>query len=275
MATFPIGANYMRARAALLDVLEALGTLRSAAVLVGAQAVYEYTRNVDEEFAVSPFTLDADLAFLPELLADDPKLSDAMESAGFELSSQPGIYRRNDGTQVDLLVPEIVSGRRGRRGADLGVHGIRAARQVRGLEGALVSQTTKPIAALADGDERSFDILVAGPAALLVAKVHKIADRAEESFRLKDKDAFDIYRLLRCLEGPELASEAIDLLENELAQEVTEQALELFRELFGETTATGPEMIVRYVQGLEDPDFMAVSVVELAREFLNAVDELS
>ena len=89
MATFPIGANYVRARAALLDVLEALGPLRSAAVLVGAQAVYEYTRNVDEEFAVSPFTLDADLAFLPELLADDPKLSDAMESAGFEPSSQP------------------------------------------------------------------------------------------------------------------------------------------------------------------------------------------
>ena len=159
MATFPIGANYVMARAALLDVLEALGTLRSAAVLVGAQAVYEYTRNVDQEFTVSPFTLDADLAFLPELLADAPKLSDAMESAGFELSSQPGIYRRNDGTQVDLLVPEIVSGRQGRRGADLGVHGIRAARQVRGLEGALVSQTTKPIAALADGDERAFDIL--------------------------------------------------------------------------------------------------------------------
>ena len=93
-------------------------------------------------------------------------------------ASQPGIYRRADGTQVDLLVPEIVSGRQGRRGADLGVHGIRAARQVRGLEGALVSQTTKPIVALGGGDEHSFDILVAGPAALLVAKVHKIADRS-------------------------------------------------------------------------------------------------
>ena len=270
-------ANYVRARAGLLDALEALGPLRNAAVLVGAQAVYEYTRDLDDEFAVSPFTLDADLAFLPELLANDPKIPDAMKSAGFELSSQPGIYRRADGTQVDLLVPEIVSGRRGRRGADLGVHGIRAARQVRGLEGALVSQTTKPIAALADGDERAFDILVAGPAALLVAKVHKIADRSEVpgNPRLQDKDAFDIYRLLRCLEGPELASETIHLLENELAQEVTEQALELFRELFGETTATGAEMVVRYVQGLEDPDFMAVSVVELAREFLNAVDERS
>ena len=43
MAT-PIDANYVRARAGLLDVLAALGPLREAAVLVGAQAVYEYTR---------------------------------------------------------------------------------------------------------------------------------------------------------------------------------------------------------------------------------------
>ena len=49
---------------------------RSAApvVLVGAQAVYEYTRSVDGDFAVSPFTLDADLALVPELLVDDPEI---------------------------------------------------------------------------------------------------------------------------------------------------------------------------------------------------------
>ena len=49
-----------------------------------------------------------------------------MQSAGYSLTDQPGIYRREDGVQVDLLVPEAVGGRSG-RGARLGVHGNRAA----------------------------------------------------------------------------------------------------------------------------------------------------
>ena len=49
------------------------GPLRAAAVLVGAQAVYEYVRDQAGDFAVPPFTLDADLALIPELLVDDPK----------------------------------------------------------------------------------------------------------------------------------------------------------------------------------------------------------
>lgn len=214
---------------------------------------------------------------MPELLANDPKIPDAMESAGFELAGQPGIYRKTDGTQVELLVPERAGRRPGRRGADLGVHGTRAARQVRGLEGALVSQTTRRIAALAGADDRSFDLLVAGPAALLVSKVHKIADRSEVAAnpRLQDKDAFDIFRLLRCLDTPNLAGESLLLMQDERSREVTGQALETLGGLFGETTALGPEKVVRYVQGLEDPHFIAASVAELTLEFLRAVDELS
>ena len=145
MAAAPIDANYARARAGLLDVLEALGPLRAAAVLVGAQAVYEYTRQVDSRFAVAPATLDADLALIPELLVDDPRIPDAMLEAGYELGVQPGIYRRGDNTQVDILVPEAVARRPGRQGASLGPHGNGAARQVRGLEGCLVSRRTMTI----------------------------------------------------------------------------------------------------------------------------------
>ncbi len=47
MATPHNDANYVRARSGLLDALDALGPLRSATVLVGAQAVYEYTRDFD------------------------------------------------------------------------------------------------------------------------------------------------------------------------------------------------------------------------------------
>ena len=72
MAT-PVDANYVRARSGLLDALTALGPLREAAVLVGAQAVYEYTRDHAGDYAVSPFTFDADLALIPELLVEDPR----------------------------------------------------------------------------------------------------------------------------------------------------------------------------------------------------------
>ena len=189
MAT-PVDANYVRARAGLLDPLAALGSLRDAAVLVGARAIHEYTRDHAGDYAVAPFTFDADLALIPELLVDDPKVIDAMQNAGYGLTDQPGIYRRDDGVQVDLLVPEAVGGRTG-RGAELGVHGNRAARQVRGLEGALVSRRPVTVRTLVAADDRAYEINVAGPAALLVAKVRKLLDRinADDNRRIDSKDA--------------------------------------------------------------------------------------
>ena len=59
MAT-PADPNYVRARSGLLDALTALGPLREATALVGAQAIYEYTRDHAGDYAVSPFTFDAD-----------------------------------------------------------------------------------------------------------------------------------------------------------------------------------------------------------------------
>ena len=45
--------------------------------------------------AVAQFTYDADLALDPDLLGDSPALVDAMGLAGFQLSDQPGLYRRD------------------------------------------------------------------------------------------------------------------------------------------------------------------------------------
>ena len=273
MADPPVDPNYVRARAGLLDALMALGPLRAATVLVGAQGVYEYTREVDDHFAVAPATFDADLVFIPELLIDDPKIPQAMSEAGYVLGDQPGIYRRDDNTQVDLLVPQIVGGRRG-RGADLGVHGSHSARQVRGLEGALVSRRPMAIGSFSAEDHRSFEIQVAGPAALLVAKIHKLSDRADEqgSPRLNNKDAFDVYRLLLAIQARELAEEAANLRVHSRSQEVTEEALTKFSELFGADSGTGTQLVVDHVGPLENPDFIAASVVALAQELLNAVD---
>ncbi len=51
-------------------------------------------------------------------------------------------------------------------------------------------------------DSREFEVAVAGPAALLVAKLHKIHDRIDTPPRSDNKDAHDVYRLLRAVETP-------------------------------------------------------------------------
>jgi hypothetical protein len=67
---------------------------------------------------------------------------------------------------------------------------------VRGLDGAVVDADVMKLAALEVSDMRVVDVRVAGPAALLVAKVHKLDDR-KDSDRQSDKDALDVLRLLR------------------------------------------------------------------------------
>lgn len=71
----------------------------------------------------------------------------------------------------------------------------------RGLEAALVDSSRKSIGALDPAaDPREFIVAVAGPAALLVAKIHKLHDRIDTPGRLNNKDAHDVYRLLRAIE---------------------------------------------------------------------------
>ena len=271
MAT-PVDANYVRARSGLLDALEALGPLRDAAVLVGAQAIYEYTRARAGDYAVAPFTFDADLALIPELLVDDPKVIDAMQNAGYGLTDQPGIYRRDDGVQVDLLVPETVGGRVG-RGAGLGVHGNRAARQVRGLEGALVSRRPMTVESMATGDDRAYEINVAGPAALLVVKVHKLLDRinADDNRRIDSKDAFDVFRLLQAVETMDLIDEINLLAATEVSAEVTAEAMTGFREMFGIPTSVGTLLVAEHVVGIENRDVIVASSVALSEDLIERV----
>ena len=268
----PVDGNYIRARSGLLDALAALGPLRAAVVLVGAQAVYEYIRDQAADFAVSPFTFDADLALVPELLVEDPRLVDAMGQAGYTLTDQPGIYKREDGVQVDLLVPEAVGGRKG-RGAELGVHGNRAARQVHGLEGALVSRRLMTIGALGAEDGPAFEINVAGPAALLVAKVHKLAERidANDATRLNNKDAFDIFRLLRAVDTDEFASEVEVLLASPISAPVTVTAITRFRELFETAAGAGTQLVAQHVEGLEDPATIVRTSVTLSQDLFEGV----
>ena len=214
---------------------------------------------------------------MPELLVDDqPSIVEAMEGVGFHTTDQPGIYRKNTATaqvgQVDLLVPRSVGGRRG-RGADLGPHGTYAAMQVHGLEGALLSHMPIAIRSLEKDDPRKFDIRVAGPGALVVAKMHKIAERhsGNRRDRLDNKDAFDAYRILRAVESDSLAGEFHAMLDGPTAREVVAEASVLFGEYFGNESAVGTLMVGEYVEGLEDPQFYIASSVALSVDLLRLI----
>lgn len=150
-------------------------------VLLDAQAVYLHTR--DAELIVVPTTTDADLALVPAKLSDEPLLEDALRGAGFELAADPGAWRGRFGVAVDLMVPEALSGGSSRRSARLPIHGNRAARRTTGLEPALVDNEVHEIVAFDVGDSRMVRLRVAGPAALLVAKVTKIEERRDNPTR--------------------------------------------------------------------------------------------
>ncbi|HYN81309.1 MAG TPA: GSU2403 family nucleotidyltransferase fold protein [Gemmatimonadaceae bacterium] len=192
---------YVAARGVLLDAIGALSAHLDALVLVGAQAVYIHAGEAD--LAVAPFTTDADLAIDPRHLAPQPLLEVALVRADFRAArGQVGIWEASVNVEgiprivsVDLLVPDSLSGP-GRRGARIPPHAKTAARKVSGLEASLVDHDVRTIAALDPRDDRRFELAVAGPSALLVAKVHKILDRVSVPDRRTDKDALDVLSLI-------------------------------------------------------------------------------
>jgi len=235
---------YALARRVLLDALQALGVQRGAVILVGAQAVYLHTGSAD--LAVAEYTTDADIAINPSALKPKPRLEGALTAAGFiqdlqdvgrwlatrDLNADPVTVK------VDLLVPEGVGGP-GRRAARIGEQGKRTARKARGLEAALLDWKRMEIGSLEEADDRRLQINVAGPAALLVAKVHKIAERIDSPGRAEDKDALDVLRLLRAVPIETLADGLRRLGGEELSADVTEEAIGFLRELFGKPTSAG------------------------------------
>jgi hypothetical protein len=268
---------YLVARAVLLDALDAIGEQRDAVVLVGAQAIYLHTGDTD--IAVPAFTTDSDLAIEPARLKAEPKLAQAMLSAHFRLGIQPGSWLCERSVRgvpttipVDLMVPEAVAGA-GRRAARLGDHGDRVGRRARGLEGALVDHQSLRLGSLDPEDRRTFDIRVAGPSALLVAKLHKLAERNQEpeAKRLNDKDALDVLRILRAIPTKALAGGLGRLRADSLSGEVTREAIAHLGTLFGSVPAAGTQMVIRATERLEDPVEIARSCELLTTELLDAL----
>ena len=261
----------VEARAALLDAVAALEAHKESVILVGAQAIY--LRTGSAAFALAEATKDSDLAIDPRTLGENPRLEAAMTGAGFILnpvSQQPGAWMSPHGIPVDLMVPEHLAGSGTRRGVRIPPHDKHSARRAAGLEAAIIDHSPMPVESL-DSDGRSAIINVAGSAALLVAKLHKIGERVDTPHRLNDKDAHDIYRLLVATETADLATTVRGLEADEVSKDVTAQALVYLERLFASPQALGSTMAGRAEEGVGQPDTVSASVSFLAQDLLSAL----
>jgi hypothetical protein len=261
------------ARGALLDALEALHAHIDAVIVIGAQAIYLHTGAAPVGLAEA--TKDSDLALDTRALANYPLLEDAMRSAGFTLNAdavQPGAWVSAHGIPVDLMVAESLAGGPGRRGARIPPHSKSAARRATGLDAAVVDCRSLRIKALDLRDAREVTANVAGPAALIVAKLHKLGERLQTPDRLADKDAHDIYRLLVAIPTGRLAVTVRRLRSDDLAGPCTERALSFLAELFAAgPAALGAMMAGRAEEGVGEPETVSASAAFLAADLVAAV----
>jgi hypothetical protein len=250
-----VAALMVAARNILLDALELLGEHLDGVTVVGAQAVY--LRSSDINLPVAPATSDADLVLNPSIVGHPPEISMLMEEADFKIrdTNQPGLWSRMveiEGVEVampvDLLVPEAFAGK-GTRSASLPPHEKRPARRVPGLEAALLDRDLMHVPSL-NGQVRRVQAWIAGPAALLIAKAHKIRDRLAGNIdRLSDKDATDVVRLMMA-HDPEDVLERWRRLEDSVhALKVVAEGHELLLKQFGRVDSDGTEMARRNLEG--------------------------
>ncbi|WOH18099.1 hypothetical protein IRJ34_17350 [Paenarthrobacter sp. GOM3] len=259
-------------RSALLDALEALSDQTTAVIVIGAQAIYLHAGNAPVALAAA--TKDSDLVVDPRVLSPEPLLEQAMKRAGFfrnPFNGQPGAWMNPGGIPVDLMVPEALAGSGGKssRGGRIPPHAKSSTRRARGLEAAIIDNSEMEIRALDEADNRRYSALVAGPTALLIAKLHKIAERVENPNRLNDKDAHDIYRLLVATETSVITASLGALLDNSISQMATVEALGYLRTLFAESPEVlGSLMAGRAEEGIGDPANVSLSVSLLAADVI-------
>ena len=268
-----IAPEYVLARSVLLDALHALGTQRNAVILVGAQAIYLHTG--DAELAAAPMTTDAGLTIDVERLAAAPELATAMRAGGFEPGDQPGSWKGRSGVLVDLMIVPHQSGRSSpsARGARIPSHAANVARITAGLEPVLIDHEGHEIGALDQNDQRTFVVQVAGPAALLVAKLIKLAERCAEEdagrkSRVDVKDALDVFRLLRGVDLETFASGFGCHAGDAYAWPVGERALAFLR-VAGQSEEGRLARLVAAASGGDRT--IPASLVVLAQQLLGAV----
>jgi hypothetical protein len=102
--------------------------------------------------------------------------------------------------------------------------------------------------------------------------VHKIHDRIDTPARSDNKDAHDVYRLLRAVETPVLVDAIERLLSAAVSGEVTRDALGQLREFFAQGAgARGSLMAGAAEELVGDPTAVSESVALLAQDLLEAL----
>lgn len=132
------------------------------------------------------------------------------------------------------------------------------------------SDTELAVAAFDPSDTRQREIWIAGPTALVVAKLHKIGERVSANDRVHDKDALDLYRLLQAVPTEQLADGVRRLRADELSRDTTDEALDTLRVLFTRPDAEGVEMTVRAAGDPEGSDIVRASTMALAADLVSA-----
>jgi hypothetical protein len=142
------------------------------------------------------------------------------------------------------------------------------ARKVIGLEGSIIDHELIDVAALDDSDPRHFTVRVAGPAALMVAKVHKLRDRlaAGKADRIADKDAADVYRIMLSVPVTEFLLRLRPMLDDEMAAPVCGDAVDLLAQLFGARGAQGVRMAIDALRLAVPPERVAGVCTGFVRE---------
>lgn len=225
--------EYVTARRVLLDALTALAAHLDCLILVGAQAVYHHTGDTD--LNVPLLTTDADLAIDTHDLGQAPEIGSVLRAAGFTPGPDPGHWVDVGDVAVDLMVVPHQAGttKASARAARLAPHEKLTARIARGLEPALIDNSLITITALEPTDERTFDLRVAGPAALLTAKAIKISERLGQADRqpdrLKEKDALDAFRIFQAIETVGLVDGFARHRSEDHAATASATAIEIYR----------------------------------------------
>ena len=184
------------------------------------------------------------------------------------------LSRGRFGVAVDLMVPEALSVGSSRRSARLPIHGNRAARRTTGLEPALVDNAVHEIVAFDAADPLMVRLRVAGPAALLVAKVTKIEERRDTPGRHQPKDGLDVLRLLQATPTEAMAQRLANLARDPLAGAVTTAAIAALQRDGRDPQGLVANLAGAGVGNLTDPDTVRGSVAILIEELLTALVDL-
>jgi len=235
-------------RKLLIDTIRALADFGDAMTVVGAHAVHVWVQDVLGPVDMQA-TRDADVAVNPVFVTPNPKLLDIMQRIGVTpaLPDRPGVYGYADEsslplgerTTIDLIVPEAYAGS-GRRAARIAGQQHAASRAV-GLELAVWDRHRRTLTAI-DDPTTKVEAWVAGPAALLVAKAHKVHERLEQVAtrpdRLRPKDSGDVGLLMMVSNADDVAKVMItQSTEHPEIEPVVSQAARWLIEMYSDATS--------------------------------------